>query len=84
MLVQLLPREPRGRTVGLGDAANDRPMLEAVDRPILMPRRDGSFDRELTAALPGAERAPGPGPAGWAAAILAVLSGEPLPRIATP
>ena len=83
MLVQLLPREPHGRTVGLGDAANDRPMLEAVDRPILMPGRDGSFDRELTAALPGAERAPGPGPAGWSSAILAVLSGETLPRIAS-
>ena len=81
MLLQLLPHDPHGRTVGLGDAANDLPMLEAVDRPIVMPRRDGTVDATLAAALPGAERAPGPGPAGWSAAILGVLAGEPLPRL---
>ena len=81
MLLKLLPDEPHGRTVGLGDAANDLPMLEAVDRPILMPRRDGTVDAALAAALPGAERAPAPGPAGWSAAILGVLAGESLPRV---
>lgn len=81
MLVQLLPHETHGRTVGLGDAANDLPMLEAVDRPILMPRRDGSFDPDLEASLPEAERAPAPGPAGWSRAILSVLEGEALPRV---
>lgn len=81
MLLKLLPDDPRGRTVGLGDAANDLPMLEAVDRPILMPRRDGTVDAALAAALPGAEQAPEPGPAGWSAAILGVLAGESLPRV---
>jgi len=81
MLLKLLPDDPRGRTVGLGDAANDLPMLEAVDRPIVMPRRDGTVDAALAAALPEAERAPAPGPAGWSAAILAVLAGESLPRV---
>jgi mannosyl-3-phosphoglycerate phosphatase len=81
MLLKLLPDDPRGRTVGLGDAANDLPMLEAVDRPIVMPRRDGTIDAALAAALPGAERAPEPGPAGWSAAILGVLAGESLPRV---
>jgi mannosyl-3-phosphoglycerate phosphatase len=81
MLLKLLPDDPHGRTVGLGDAANDLPMLEAVDRPILMPRRDGTIDAALAAALPGAERAPAPGPAGWSAAILGVLAGESLPRV---
>jgi hypothetical protein len=48
-----------------------------------MPGKDGGIDATLAAGLPGAERAPAPGPAGWAAAILAVLADEPLPRIAT-
>ncbi len=81
MVLQLLPHDSHGRTVGLGDAANDLPMLEAVDRPIVMPRRDGSVDATLAAALPGAERAPEPGPAGWSAAILGILGGEPLARV---
>ena len=42
------------------------PLLLAVDRPILVPRPDGSIDPALAARLPAAERAPGPGPAGWA------------------
>ncbi|MCG6922975.1 MAG: HAD-IIB family hydrolase [Acidobacteriota bacterium] len=81
-LLRLLPLDPHGRNVGLGNAANDLSMLEVVDRPIVMPRRDGEIDAALAAALPGAERAPGPGPAGWAAAVVAVLAGESLPRIA--
>jgi mannosyl-3-phosphoglycerate phosphatase len=81
-LLRLLPLDPHGRVVGLGDAANDLPMLEVVDRPILMPGKDGEIDSVLTAALPAAERAPGPGPAGWAAAVVAVLAGESLPRVA--
>ena len=76
------PRGVHGDVVGLGDAANDLALLLAVDRPIVMPRPDGAVDPALAAALPGAERAPGPGPAGWAAAVLAVLAGEPLPRVA--
>jgi mannosyl-3-phosphoglycerate phosphatase len=82
-LVRLLPLDPQGRDVGLGDAANDLSMLEAVDRPIVMPGKDGTIDATLAAALPGTERAPAPGPAGWAAALLAVLAGEPLARIGT-
>jgi mannosyl-3-phosphoglycerate phosphatase family protein len=62
-------------SVGLGDAANDVDMLRAVDRPILVPRPDGSFDPELERALPDAERAPAPGPAGWSAAVRRALRG---------
>jgi mannosyl-3-phosphoglycerate phosphatase len=76
-LIRML--EPRG-SVGLGDAPNDVAMLCAVSRPILMPRADGAIDPALSEALPGAERAPAPGPAGWASAVLAVLDGRTLPR----
>lgn len=70
-----------GDVVGLGDAANDLELLLAVERPILMPRPDGSVDPALAARLRGSERAPFPGPAGWSAAVLAALAGEPLPRV---
>jgi mannosyl-3-phosphoglycerate phosphatase len=72
-----------GDVVGLGDAANDLELLLAVDRPILIPRPDGSVEPALAARLRGSERAPFPGPAGWSAAVLAALAGEPLPRVGT-
>ncbi len=84
-LVALLRHETaRGRrhtTVGLGDAGNDLGLLQVVDRPILVPRPDGRLDAELLHALPHAERAPRPGPAGWNTAVLAVLRGERLARV---
>jgi mannosyl-3-phosphoglycerate phosphatase len=63
-------------TVGLGDAPNDLPFLRLVNRPILVPRPDNAVDPALAAALPHAEWAPCPGPRGWNAAVLAVLSGQ--------
>jgi mannosyl-3-phosphoglycerate phosphatase len=68
-------------SVGLGDAATDLPLLSAVDRPILVPGERG-IDPALATELPEAEVAPAPGPAGWNAAVLAVLSGDTLPRAA--
>jgi mannosyl-3-phosphoglycerate phosphatase len=82
-LLRLLPLAPLGQTVGLGDSANDLPMLQAVDRPIVMPRENDGVEPALVAALPGAERGPAPGPAGWAAAVLGILAGQSLPRIGT-
>lgn len=69
------------RTVALGDAANDLTMLQTVDRPIVIPLADGRLDAVLAAALPQAERAPVPGPAGWNEAVLAVVKGQKLPTI---
>jgi mannosyl-3-phosphoglycerate phosphatase len=80
-LVHGWPGGIAGDVVGLGDAANDLELLLAVDRPILMPRPDGSVEPALAARLRGAERAPFPGPAGWSAAVLAALAGEPLSRV---
>jgi mannosyl-3-phosphoglycerate phosphatase len=78
----ILDRSPaRGDVVALGDAPNDLPLLLAATRPIVMPRADGTLEPELASCLPGAERAPGPGPAGWSAAVLATLSGAALPRV---
>ena len=61
------------RTIALGNSANDLPMLQVVDRPILMPLPDGSFDREITAALPRVLCYPEPGPKGWAKAVFEAI-----------
>jgi mannosyl-3-phosphoglycerate phosphatase len=79
-LLDLLGR-PR-ESIGLGDALNDLPLLQAVDRPIVIPGRDGRVEPGLAAALPKAELAPAPGPVGWNAAVLAVLAGGRLRTVA--
>jgi len=72
----------RFTSVALGDSPNDLEMLAAVDRPIVIPRPDGRPDPAIAAGLPLAERAPHPGPRGWNQAVLAVLGGGRLPRVA--
>jgi mannosyl-3-phosphoglycerate phosphatase len=57
-------------TVGLGDAANDLPMLRAVDIPVLIQKPDGSFEET---GLPGVRCSPFPGSRGWGAAMTAIL-----------
>jgi mannosyl-3-phosphoglycerate phosphatase len=75
----LYAADPPPATLGLGDSANDLSFLSAVDRAVVVPRPGGRIDPDLAASLPGAERAPAPGPAGWNAAVLAVLRGARLP-----
>ena len=70
-----------GDVLAIGDAPNDLALLLAATRPIVMPLGDGTLDPALAAGLLGAERAPGPGPAGWSAAVLVALSGGRLPRV---
>ncbi len=62
-------------TTGAGDGPNDIPLLAAVDRPLLIPRPDGTIHPALMAALPGAAVAPAPGPAGWALGIARLVGG---------
>ncbi len=68
-------RGPRRRGQRPRAAARRRP-----PDPDAAPRRLGGR-RSSPRACAGAERAPSPGPAGWSAAVLAVLAGEPLPRV---
>lgn len=82
MLMALYQRAGRHfASVGLGDAATDLPLLRAVDRPILVPRRNGSVDPILASSLPTAECAPEPGPAGWNAAVMTLLANGHLLRM---
>jgi mannosyl-3-phosphoglycerate phosphatase len=62
------------RTLALGDAENDLPMLQAVTRAVLLPRADGRFDRAVLRSLPRVVRGNAPGPEGWNEAVLAALA----------
>lgn len=55
-------------TIGLGDSANDWPMLEAVDYPVLVARPDGLHSK-LPPGLKNVYRTRKPGPQGWAEAL---------------
>jgi len=68
-------------TVALGDSENDLSLLQAAQRPIVIPRPGGRIDGALAAALAEAECAPEPGPAGWNAAVLTVLGTGRLPAV---
>jgi predicted mannosyl-3-phosphoglycerate phosphatase (HAD superfamily) len=63
-------------TIALGDRANDLTMLRLVDRPILIPRLDGTFDENVIKAMPGMARANKPGPQGWSGSLLRALQGH--------
>jgi mannosyl-3-phosphoglycerate phosphatase family protein len=64
--------------VGLGNSANDWPMLAAVDRPVLVRNPDGRWDATVMERIPDIERTEGIGPEGWREAIDRLLN-EALP-----
>lgn len=61
-------------SVGLGNSANDLPLLSQVDRPVLIKNPDQSHDAEVLRAMPQIERSREIGPAGWRAAIETILA----------
>ena len=67
----------RSGGLGLGDAETDLPLLRAVDRPMVVPRADGSLDPALAERAPAGGARARAGPAGWNAAVLSILEGAP-------
>ncbi len=61
-------------TVGIGDSPNDILMLGAVTRPVVVRRPGGAHDPRVVEAVPGVQRAPGVGPAGWSAAVMDLIA----------
>jgi mannosyl-3-phosphoglycerate phosphatase len=59
-------------TIGIGDSLNDVPLLEEVNRPVLVRKADGGYE---PVSLPGLLRADGVGPAGWNSAVMEILEG---------
>lgn len=60
-------------TIGLGDSANDRPLLAAVDRPYLVQKPGGAWE---PLDVPGLVRVRAVGPVGWRAVVEEVMSYE--------
>lgn len=58
------------RTVGLGNGLNDLPMFSQVDIPILVQKRDHSWE---DMNLPALRKVRGVGPAGWSNAIVEIF-----------
>lgn len=59
------------KTIALGDSRNDLAMLEAVDFPVLIPKKDGSYD--LSINLSNLFLASSSGPHGWNEAMMKIL-----------
>jgi mannosyl-3-phosphoglycerate phosphatase len=73
-LARLLAREtPRLVTVGIGDSANDQPMLLAMYIPVLVQRPDKTWQKMR---LAGVKKVEGVGPVGWTRAVERLLAGR--------
>ena len=59
-------------TIALGDSLNDLPLLQEADYPVLVQKKDGSYESGMD--IPGLIRAEGIGPEGWKNSILALRS----------
>ncbi len=59
-------------TVGLGDSLNDFPMLEAVNKAILVRKESGNYEDRIK--VEGLVYADGIGPVGWNKAVLDLFS----------
>jgi mannosyl-3-phosphoglycerate phosphatase len=59
-------------SIGLGDSPNDFPMLDAVDKPVLMPQRDGTYTRDP--AHSKYLMADGFGPQAWNRIVLSLFA----------
>jgi mannosyl-3-phosphoglycerate phosphatase len=62
------------QTIGLGDSANDIPMLENVDVPVIIKKKEGTW--ETAHSLSDVVYSKKPGPAGWAEEVSRLLSLE--------
>ena len=70
-----LHRRQYGETVaiGLGNAANDWPLLRQVEWPVLVKNPDGTWDATVVERVPNVLRTNGIGPQGWSEAIERIL-----------
>jgi len=71
ILIELFNRKTEKiKTIAIGDSPNDLPMLSAVDIPVLVQKRGGTWE-EID--IPNLRRVEGIGPEGWARAIGAII-----------
>ena len=61
-------------SVGLGNSANDLPLLLAVERPVLIRNPDRSWDSTITQNIPGIRKTMSIGPEGWTESVEKLLA----------
>jgi len=66
-------QHPNLLAIGLGNSANDLPLLRQTEIAVLVRNPDGSWDSEVTTHLPSVTRCQGNGPEGWREAIESLL-----------
>ncbi|HWP56986.1 MAG TPA: HAD-IIB family hydrolase [Candidatus Acidoferrales bacterium] len=66
--------KPDVYTIGIGNSANDLPLLASVDLPVLVRNPDGSWDREVERQIPAILKSAGIGPAGWREVVEKILA----------
>jgi mannosyl-3-phosphoglycerate phosphatase len=59
-------------TIGLGDSSNDLSMLESVDIPVLIRKKDDSYEQNIIDKLK-VNKAQGIGPRGWNLSVLDLI-----------
>jgi mannosyl-3-phosphoglycerate phosphatase family protein len=60
-------------SIGLGDSPNDIEMLQNVDYPVVVQKKDGSYNGEVITKVKGCIKADGIGPDGWNKAVIKLL-----------
>jgi len=60
-------------TIGLGDSTNDIEMLQNVDYPVVVQKKDGSYNREIINKVKKCIKADGIGPDGWNKSVIKLL-----------
>jgi mannosyl-3-phosphoglycerate phosphatase len=63
-------------TIAIGDSANDIPMLERVNYPIIVQKPDGNYDHRID--IPNLLKADGIGPEGWNSEIIRLICKQDL------
>jgi len=60
-------------TAALGDSPNDIEMLQTVDHPFVVKKKDGSYNQQVIRKVRACIRAGGIGPEGWNSAVLKLI-----------
>jgi mannosyl-3-phosphoglycerate phosphatase len=74
-IIKRIYKEQYGKviTFALGDSPNDIEMLQNVDYPVAVQKKDGSYNREVIRKVTGCVKADGIGPEGWNKAVIKLL-----------
>ncbi len=67
-------RNPKIMTAALGDSQNDIEMLQNVDYPVVVQKKDGTYNPQIIRGVKGCIKADGIGPVGWNKAVIELLS----------